>query len=115
MNGDRAARGGMAVIVAAALAAAWLAIFSWLNGRVVVAVWNDRPLEDPWLDLVAYGFAALTLVGIPAVLAGVVAVSVTRQPGTTWVRRLAARVSFAVALSGPAEFVALGILHLLWR
>jgi hypothetical protein len=105
----------VAVAVAVILATAWLLISVALNGRLVNSYLRNDYAGGAWLGFLLYGFAGLTFVGVPATLAGVVAVSATRTPGTGAVSWWVARAAFVVSLSGPAEALAVALLFLvLW-
>lgn len=109
----RSGRGRVATVVSIGLAAAWLAAAAVAHAPVLLPLLVGSPAhEDANLEFVVLGSAALAFVGIPAVIAGAVGVGATRHPGVPRSRQLVARAAFAVALTGPAEAIALGFLAL---
>lgn len=104
-----------AVTVAVGLALAWLAVAIPLNVRVAIETGPTGRFGDAWLGLLVFGGAWFLLVGVTAVVAGVVAVGTTRVPGTSRQLRWAARGAFLAALTGPAEVLAIVTFYLiLW-
>lgn len=101
----------MAVGIAVVLAAGWLVVTVYLHWAAAFAPPGGLPVDTVTVAALLW-VAGLAIVDIPAVIAGAVAVSTCRRPGTGPGLWWAARVAFWAALTGPLEAAGLFLLWL---